>query len=244
MDRFQLVALVAVAGLAGGAVGCSPHIGDHCTINTDCSITGTLFCDTSQPNGYCTFFNCAPNACQDQAVCVLLHASVPGCAYDDYNSPARTGRTMCLKACQQDSDCRQGEGYVCADPTKPPWSALVIDSNQRQHVCMVDPDYDAGPLASYAEDAAVCQSSGPSVPAIDAGVNLEEAGADAGIDAPGEAETDAAGEAGDAEADAGDAGDAGAAGDAELDAGVDATVDASDASVSDGPSPTDAPDGG
>jgi hypothetical protein len=223
MDRLHLAATLVVAGLAGGTVGCTPHIGDHCTLNTDCSITGTLFCDTSQPNGYCTFFNCAPNTCQDNAVCVLLNSAVPGCSYDDYNSPARTGRSMCLKSCQVNSDCRSSEGYVCADLQDPFWKAhaLIIDSNQSQHVCMVAPDYDAGPIASYV-DAAVCQATGPAVPPIEAGVNLEEAGGGE-ADAGGDSALDAGSEAG-------------------LDAGLDAEAGPGDATL-DAPQAPDAPDG-
>lgn len=192
--------LVCLPALA--LAGCSPHIGDHCNLNTDCSIQGTLFCDTSQPNGYCTFFNCVPNGCQQNAICVMLRPSVPGCPYDDYQSPARTGRTMCLAPCTTDSDCRSGEGYVCKDPTQPPWNAIVMDRTQAHRVCVVDPDYDAGAQASFSPPP-VCQA-GPDtgVPPLDAGVHLEdgasasqdsgaaEAGPDAGVGADADAGAD------------------------------------------------------
>lgn len=180
-QKLGYVGLAGTAALAAASfalAGCSPHIGAKCNTNTDCSLQGTLVCDTSEPYGYCTSFNCAPDSCQNEAACVLLNPAVPGCPYDDYNSPARTGRSMCLQQCHKDSDCRTDEGYVCADPRQPPWNALIIDDDQSQLVCIVKPNYsyadasDDGPIATFG-DAAVCQPTGPTVPAIDAGVNLE-----------------------------------------------------------------------
>src|SRR5579863_3322454 len=72
-------AMLGLAFAAAGLVGCTPHVGDHCNQNSDCSLQGTLQCDTSQPNGYCTLFSCTGNSCQNNAVCVALNASVPGC---------------------------------------------------------------------------------------------------------------------------------------------------------------------
>jgi hypothetical protein len=186
--------LAWLLGLAGAVLaglvlsGCTPHIGDKCTLNTDCSIQGTLACDNSQPNGYCTFFNCGPDSCQDKAACVMLHPSIPGCPYNDYNSPPRTGRTMCLAQCHQDSDCRTSDGYVCRDPSKAPWNAQILDDDQSQKVCIVNPDYPVGDggVASYVEeDGGVCSPSGPPVPAIDAGIGIEDAGFDAAGDGGG-----------------------------------------------------------
>jgi hypothetical protein len=177
-----LVGTVALLGLSFALAGCSPHIGAKCNTNTDCSLQGTLVCDTSQPDGYCTSFNCAPDTCQNEAACVLLDPAVPGCAYDDYNSPNRTARSICLQQCHKNSDCRQSEGYICADPRQPPWNALSVDDDQAQLVCIVAPNYpfsdastDGPPLASF-PDAAVCRPTGPVVPGIEASVNLEEAG--------------------------------------------------------------------
>jgi hypothetical protein len=195
MNRFELassLSLIAVCALGAGLTGCTPHIGAKCTLNTDCSLQGTLVCDTSEPDGYCTLFNCVADSCQNQAACVMLNPSVPGCPYDDYDSPARTGRTMCLEQCHKDSDCRTNDGYVCADPRQAPWNGIIVDDDQSQHVCIVAPDYyDGGPAASFA-DAAVCRSAGPSIPAIEAG----------STDDAGEATADGAPDAG-ADADAG-----------------------------------------
>jgi hypothetical protein len=191
MNRFELAACLLVACASAFALsGCTPHIGAKCTLNTDCSLQGSLVCDTSEPNGYCTFFNCVPDSCQNKAACVMMNASVPGCPYDDYDSPARTGRSMCLEQCHKDSDCRTSDGYICADPREPPWNGIILDDDQSQLVCVVAPDYyDGGPAATFA-DAGVCQAMGPAVPSIEAGGTLEEDAAepDAGHDAAEEAE--------------------------------------------------------
>lgn len=172
-----VVPLLAAGVAALALSGCTPHIGDSCQLNTDCSIEGTLQCDNSMPNGYCTFFDCGPDSCQDSAACVLLQASVPGCPYSDYQSPSRTGRSMCLAQCHQDSDCRTGDGFVCRDPRQPPWNAVILDDDQSQRVCILAPDYDAGVPASYSqEDGGVCAPSGPAVPAIDAGGGADASG--------------------------------------------------------------------
>ena len=182
MNRFELAAGISLLGLFGAVTGCKAHIGSPCTLNTDCSLQGNLVCDTSQPAGYCTYFNCVPDTCQDEAACVAMSPAVPGCAYNDYNSPARTARSMCLEQCHKDSDCRTNEGYVCADPRQPPWSAVIIDDDQQQLVCILTPDYSDGGGYTTFPDAAVCQASGPLVPPIEAGVTLVETG-DGGVDA-------------------------------------------------------------
>jgi hypothetical protein len=189
MNRFELAACASLLGVLAALTGCKAHIGSSCALNTDCSLQGNLVCDTSEPGGYCTYFNCVPDTCQNEAACVALNAAVPGCAYNDYNSPARTARTMCLQQCHKDSDCRTSEGYICASPQNPPWNGVIIDDDQQQLVCILGPDYyDAGPdgaLASYRPDAGVCQPTGPVVPPIEAGVTPQPdagAGSDAGED--------------------------------------------------------------
>jgi hypothetical protein len=194
-------------GGAAAISGCTPHVGDHCNLNSDCSLQGTLVCDNSQPNGYCTLFNCAPNSCQDQAACVLTAKGVPGCAYSDYQSPSRTARSMCLARCAHDSDCRTGDGYVCRDPTQPPWSAVILDNNNTGNVCLVNPGPNDIP-ASF-DDAGICQLSGPPVPPLDAAVQSEDAPSDAAADGSGDA-ADAPGAADGNGPDSGDAGPDGA----------------------------------
>jgi hypothetical protein len=211
--RVSLVAVpFSLALIALGAMaGCTPKIGDTCALSTDCSLQGDRACDTAQPNGYCTQFNCSANSCPDQAACVVFESSVPGCPYNDYMSPSRTARAFCMAHCQQDSDCRQSDGYVCRDPRSVPWNAIILDDNQSERICISPPDYSYPPNASLA-DAAVCSPTGPPVPPIDAGVNVlgadvdadaeANSDADAGADAPPDAPSDSAA---DAEADAVDA---------------------------------------
>src|SRR4051812_38010306 len=71
------------AAVIGMLAGCTPSIGDKCVLSTDCSTRGDRLCDTSQPDGYCTQFNCSKNGCPDDSACVLFNANVPGCGYDD-----------------------------------------------------------------------------------------------------------------------------------------------------------------
>jgi hypothetical protein len=186
MPRLLFLALTA-AGLTAAAAltGCTPHIGDKCVLNTDCSIQGTRVCDNSMPNGYCTLFNCTPNSCPDYAVCVMFGSAVPGCPYDGYAAPARTQRTMCLEYCNTDSDCRTQDGYVCRDPQAPPLDGLILDS-QWKKTCIIEPDYsrDTWPVGGLvgqpiAPDASVdaapiCQSSGPPVTSFEASTPGED----------------------------------------------------------------------
>src|SRR5262249_9226789 len=131
--RSRLLLLTALLALAG----CTPSIGDKCTLSTDCSFQGDRLCDTAQPDGYCTIFNCRGNLCPDQPACGLFHAAVQGCAYND-RTPSRTGRTFCMAQCHGDSDCR--DGYICSDPRQGPWNAVILDDDQTQRVCIVRPD--------------------------------------------------------------------------------------------------------
>jgi hypothetical protein len=226
-DRRERLLLAATLAVSAAAAGCTPKIGDKCVLSTDCSQQGTLLCDTSQPQGYCTQLNCTNGSCPNEAVCVEFQSAVPGCAYQDYASPSRTGRSFCMAHCSQNSDCRQSQGYVCADPTMAPWFAAILDNNQSQSVCiaaasMLNQEPDAS------EDAAVCMSY------------LQDANPLATV-TPGDAAelTEGGPDAGDAGIDASDAG-----ADAELDGGADSGFDATlDAPAGDGGA-ADAPAGG
>jgi hypothetical protein len=244
--RFALVC-AAVA-----LVGCAPKIGDHCLTSTDCATNGSRICDTSQPDGYCTVFNCADDTCPNNAACVVLMPSVPGCPYDEYDTPSRSTRTLCLATCNNDSDCRTNEGYVCASPLQSPWNAIILDNNQGEQVCIVaaTPGYatDAG-----ASDAALCMPEPIMSPAdatssasdgsgdgtladveslvdVQASMDVTESGppVDAPVDSPSEAETSTPDAGTDAALDAAsDAGFDAANNDAGLDAaGPDAIADA------------------
>jgi hypothetical protein len=219
------LALAVVATCLFG-FGCTPAIGDRCALSTDCSIQGTRLCDTSQPGGYCTMLRCTANACPENAACVEFGASVPGCPYDDYSAPSRVGRAMCLKTCGSNADCRQTEGYICADPLRRPdpkaptlWIA-ILDTDQSKKVCMI-----AAPSASFV-DAAVCSSSRSDAPPFEASVPVGsgsdgaaddgEGGTGVGVDGAVDAEA--------SEAAMGEAG-ADALGDAQSDATLDAAAE-------------------
>lgn len=186
-------ALLLVFALSATSAACTPSIGDRCTLNTDCSIQGDRQCDVSQELGYCTVFNCGPNACPEKAACVAVQAAVPGCRYDD-RVVARTARSLCLKRCERDTDCRVG--YVCVSPRDR--GELVLDDDQGVRTCS------SPPRASFAvpeatPDAPVCQRGvapdGGAAPFVDGGAPPDLDGGDAGADADaaGGADADAAG---------------------------------------------------
>jgi hypothetical protein len=150
-------------------LGCQPSIGDHCIQSTDCSATGDRLCDTSQPNGYCTIFNCQPNRCPSGSGCVETNASIFGCDYDDRHAPSRLSRQLCLKTCQQNSDCRLDEGYACIVPKQ--YGVLVLDNDQTEKVCLPLTSYNVTDAAD--EQAPVCSVSGPDAEAFDAGAGFQ-----------------------------------------------------------------------
>jgi hypothetical protein len=116
---------------------CPPRIGDDCQTSADCSAQENRLCDITQPGGYCTVFNCEPDGCSDEGVCVAFSARasvVPGC--EDPNRLSRFARSFCLANCESDEDCRTD--YVCADMKDPnnPWGAVVVDDGSGK-VCAV-----------------------------------------------------------------------------------------------------------
>jgi hypothetical protein len=199
--------------VSAALAACTPSIGDKCVLSTDCSTRGDRLCDTSQPDGYCTQFNCMKNTCPDEAACVLFNAAVPGCNYTDRSGPngSRAARAFCVAKCANNGDCRGG--YVCADAKSMPWNGMILDDDQSKLTCLVPPEgyggdggLDAGQIFTPGPSAPVCSPVAPEVKPIDASApHIEEAGTappplvvDAGV-------VDAA--------DAGDAGDAGDGGD-------------------------------
>src|SRR3954468_14654466 len=92
LSRLRLAAFALVALSA-----CTPSIGDKCVLSTDCSSRGDRQCDTSQPDGYCTIFNCNGDGCPDKAACVLFNSAIPGCGFDDRagGGGSRIARALC-----------------------------------------------------------------------------------------------------------------------------------------------------
>ena len=66
MSQFRFVFLCA----ALFAVGCGDHIGDECSLSTECSPQGDRICIDSQNGGYCTIPGCDHDTCPEEAVCV------------------------------------------------------------------------------------------------------------------------------------------------------------------------------
>ncbi|HMJ11546.1 MAG TPA: hypothetical protein VK524_09055 [Polyangiaceae bacterium] len=192
-------------------VACKPEIGDECEVSTDCSATGDRLCDTTQPDGYCTMFNCEPNSCPEEAVCIgygNVLSTVPECS--DPQAGRRLQRTFCLKSCESDDDCRGG--YECIDMKREnDWGAVVVErSGKSGKVCAVP---FSGMKPEPPADPAVCTGgfrgdAGPP-PIPDAGDAAPDSGSDAAD----------AGDTADAGSDASDASDdAAATGDAAADA--------------------------
>jgi hypothetical protein len=201
------------------ATGCAPKIGDRCTVSTDCSVTGDRLCDSTQPSGYCTVFNCEPNGCPDESICVAFR--VPACSMSAQST--RFQRTFCMATCDSSSDCRGG--YECKDISSDP-GREVIDINPSTHsICTVASDAVAIPASQL--DPAVCRpveagatspdGSSPDASSPDASSPEASSGeaslADAtSSDATDEATSaDAAGESSEASADDASTTDAGAA---------------------------------
>jgi len=131
--------------------GCSPKIGDKCTVSTDCSAQGDRICDITEPGGYCTEFNCEQNSCPDNAACINFGttlsigdpgftgqpnhpATVPAaCMVSQGNSPYQ--RSFCLAVCESDSDCRPD--YSCIEPETIGGVKSDTDSFRRGKVCAV-----------------------------------------------------------------------------------------------------------
>ncbi len=122
--------LVGLALAASFLVGCTPKIGDDCTTSLDCSQLGDRLCDTSEPDGYCTIFNCEPDQCPEEAICVGFGLELdPACSAIDDARWKRFERTFCMVACEEESDCRSG--YVCASPGDRRALSIDVDNELR-----------------------------------------------------------------------------------------------------------------
>jgi hypothetical protein len=164
-----------------GAVACAPRVGDKCSISTDCSPNGDRLCDTTQPGGYCTVFNCEPDGCPEESVCVVFsERTCPG-----NPQSVRFQRTFCMELCKANNDCRSG--YTCLDTTNDPASQVIDFHPARRTICTVPP---AMTPAIDAGLPAVCFAPEASFAVPDAGEgqesSVEASGAD---DAPAVDET-------------------------------------------------------
>ena len=206
---FSGALLLSLSALAG----CAPKIGDACSVSTDCSATGGRLCDSTQPGGYCTLFNCEPGSCPSEAICVAFkaHPSQAAACVDPQGS-ARLERTFCMAKCSKNNDCRAG--YACIDMNvrNNPFAAVVVEHGADKgqvdgRVCAVP--LSGAPVSADA-DTAVCTGQD------DGGYGSFEAGpdAEAGSDAAPHSAADASVDSGEASVDSstdaaqGDASDA------------------------------------
>jgi hypothetical protein len=195
--------LVIAAALA--LAGCKPEIGDECSVSTDCSTSGDRLCDTTQPGGYCTIFNCEPGTCPSEAVCIGFQTSTSKVC-EDPQAEDRLQRTYCLRNCDTDGDCRSGYSCVNLSAKDNPWGAKVMESGSvNGKVCIVP--YSGVPIAET-PNTEVCTGT-------DAGFDVTPWEPDAGVvddagDDASDADTEAGGDAADDAADGGtDAADGG-----------------------------------
>jgi hypothetical protein len=177
------------------ALGCTPQIGDKCTVSTNCSTTGDRLCDVTQPDGYCTTFNCEPGKCPNDSVCVNFGttlSSVQGCAPSQKNSPYQ--RSFCMASCGADSDCRSG--YRCLAPTD--FHAVLAEHSSGNRVCAVPPNpvpTTTSNQVCLGSDAGVVPAEGGSSSTAGGGAGAPQAGA-AGDGGSGALEAGAAGDGG------------------------------------------------
>jgi hypothetical protein len=144
--------------------GCAPEIGDACQLSTDCSQGGERQCDVAQQGGYCTVFDCEPGKCPEEATCVMfdsLPSSIPACKNQSGTSPSQ--RSACMRTCEANADCREGEGYACLPPSRV--GGTSTDGDRR--VCMLAPETVEGPAGS----GGVCEVEPPTDGAAGAGAD-------------------------------------------------------------------------
>jgi hypothetical protein len=158
---FAHLALPLSLALALASLGCAPQIGDECETSVDCSQGGERLCDITQPDGYCTVFNCEPDSCPDESVCIAFAAqpsSLAECAIGD--GVSRFARSFCMATCGSNDDCRSG--YDCIDVDVPgnPWAAVVVDDGESGKVCIPPP---SAPPVPADRSSDVCSST-PSQP--------------------------------------------------------------------------------
>lgn len=106
-------------------VGCAPQIGDGCAGSTNCSINGDRLCDLTQPGGACIVYDCEPNQCPDNAVCVRFNPE-----------PQRLSVTACMRRCGSDSDCRGEYRCVSTAELDNGLTALVTDTDPNRRFCV------------------------------------------------------------------------------------------------------------
>ncbi len=75
MNHFKHFGVAASFIFLLGSVGCSNEIGDSCSTNVDCSVTGDRICVLLNSGGYCTVEGCDISSCPDEATCIRFFSS-------------------------------------------------------------------------------------------------------------------------------------------------------------------------
>jgi hypothetical protein len=215
---WRTLAIVALSALA--ALGCKPEIGDACQVSTDCSNVGDRLCDTTQPGGYCTIFNCEPGTCPEEAICIAFKTSASDACRDPQGG-TRLERTFCMRRCDENGDCRGG--YDCQDlGSANPWNARVAEHGTRNGKVCIAP-HTGGFTPAPDHQTGVCTGTDAGFDVVfwepEAGGSEPDAG-DGGPPDADAAEPDA-GDGGPPDADAAELDAGGGGADAELDAAVD-----------------------
>jgi hypothetical protein len=200
-----LIRILALALLVS-FTACKPEIGDDCELSTDCAASGDRLCDTTQPAGYCTIFNCEPDTCPEESICVAFQStpsSIDSCS--DPQGTSRFIRSFCMRRCDENGDCRSG--YRCYDMNRRdnPYNAVVMERGAQQgqvngKVCAVpqsgtplSDEATGGPAPGYDDGVCSVTDAGADAwaspaPELDAGSDAASDPADADLaDAPGDA---------------------------------------------------------
>lgn len=101
-SHWLLCAWFGLSGLAALLSACGHEIGDSCSTSLDCSAQNSRLCDRTQPGGYCTIAPCERGTCPGDSTCVEFRPT-----------EERLAITYCMRECESDGDCRDGDGYRC-----------------------------------------------------------------------------------------------------------------------------------
>ena len=122
----RAIVFLAIA-ISALSVACSPRIGDSCGSAANCSVNGDRFCDLTQPSGACIVFDCQPDQCPDDTVCVRFNPVQP-----------RLSTVACMRPCQSDGDCRTSYRCIDAATEADGLYAEVIDMNSQRRFCAAE----------------------------------------------------------------------------------------------------------
>jgi hypothetical protein len=136
------------------ASGCGQNIGDACETALDCSSQGSRLCDRTQPGGYCTIRGCERGTCPDNSVCVKFRPA-----------QERLAVTYCMYECDENSDCRDDDGYRCTSASGFSGASgeAEILGSASQRICAAKPrtPVDAGaPIMSMPDEPSESPDSG------------------------------------------------------------------------------------